>query len=111
MANPVQGIVYHASPKDNLHKVGLDPTAQPRVTRRISGWIYLGSDRYITDQYLRYAQKDKYFIYQIDTNGLTADDTTLAGEQQRYGKAIQPTRVKLVGTIDTSKRFWVLEAV
>lgn len=100
---PHPDIVYHASPKSDLHIKGLDNLADPTVTKGKSGFNYLGSHDYIHNQYLKYAKPDKYTIYKINTHGLEADDTKLAGEQQRYGHKIEPHRITKVNTVDTRK--------
>ena len=103
MAKPHPNIMYHASPKEDLHTNGIDPNADPHVTKGKSGWNYLGSHNYIHNQYLKYADPGIYHIYKVDTQGLAADDTKLAGEQQRYGTKIEPHRVQRVDTVDTRK--------
>lgn len=103
MAKPHPEIKYHASPKEDLHKTGISTDADPTVTRGKSGWNYLGSHDYLHNQYLKYAPPGIYHIYQVDTAGLDADDSPLAGEQQRYGTNIDAKRVKKVSKVDTRK--------
>lgn len=103
MAKPHDKINFHASPHADLHIKGLDPEAEPHVTKSKSGWNYLGSHDYIHNQYLKYAHPGKYHVYKVDTKGLEADDSKLAGEQQRYNHKFEPHRLTKVSEIDTTK--------
>jgi hypothetical protein len=83
---------YHASPVDNLHVVGIRPRSQPRVTRHRTDFVYLGSLNYIYDQYFKYCGRGRFWIYEVDIEGLIFDDN-LAGEQIRLRNTILPARV------------------
>jgi len=87
---------FHASPINNLHEIGLIPGKKPTVTKRATPWTYLGSLNYIKSQYLKYAPKGKYYIYEV-FDDIVIDDTKLAGEQIRTCKPIQ--NLKLIGEI------------
>jgi hypothetical protein len=103
MAKPQPGIHFHVSPKHDLHLKGLDPQAEPHVTQTKAGWVYLGSDDYIHNQYLKYAKPGTYYLYKIDTRGLEADHAPLTPGQQRYEAKIEPARIKKISVINTSK--------
>ena len=94
---------FHASPKDDLHITGIDPAAKPLVSRRVQNYVYFGSLDYIEDQYLRYAPKGDYYVYEIDTGGLSIDPTELAGEQIRTWDFVKSNAVTLYGLAKNGK--------
>ena len=93
--------LYHASPIKGLESIGLNPAAKPLLCKRLrekrDQFVYLGSVRYVHEQFFRYAPKGLYYLYQVNASDLTLDDSCV-GEQWRSAKSINPDRVSVYGT-------------
>lgn len=59
---------YHISRQVNLDLKGIEASSETTVTKNESGWIYLGTLKYIKTQYLKYAPKGTYFLYSTCSN-------------------------------------------
>lgn len=84
---------YHASPRSDLHKIGLTPKAKPFVSYWAQNSVYLGSWNYLHEQYFRYAPKTVYHIYEVYVEDLQLDETPV-GEQVRVFQFIEPKRIR-----------------
>lgn len=84
---------YHASPRVDLHIIGLDPKSEPFISYRPQYFVYLGSWDYLYDQYFQYAPKTTYYIYEVSLEGLRID-TSPVGEQVRIAEFIKPDQIK-----------------
>ena len=71
---------YHASPLNNLNKIGISPKADPHVSREPQNYVYLGTIEYM-DEYLSYATEGEYNIYEVDTTGISLDENLPAGQE------------------------------
>ena len=101
-------IWFHASPIDNLNIIGIDPEALPHVSNDKQGYVYMGSKEYILNQYLKYAHKGIYYIYQVNTSNITLD-RNLPGEQVRTKEFIDPSRINLIEKINNEPEKHPLE--
>lgn len=89
---------YHASPRDDLEKLGINPRAKPLVSYRTQGWVYFGTLQYLEEQYFKYAPKMTYYIYEVDVSDLPIDDTPLPGDQIRTGAYVSGRYLRQVRT-------------
>lgn len=89
---------YHVSPVDNLHRIGI-MVGKPTTCSvwKKSQHVYVGSLNYIFTQYLKYAPKQRYYLYEVDVEGLYLEKLP-AGEQWRTHQVI-PERVELIGVV------------
>jgi len=92
-------IYFHASPINNLDVVGISPSATPHLSNDCCWNVYLGSYDYIINHFLEYAKADTYYIYKVNTSGLSLIND-LPGEQVRTQDYIHPEAVRLFKTVD-----------
>ena len=89
--------MYHVSPIGNLHTEGIKSGVRPNVGRYSSPWVYLGTLDYIFTQYFSYAPKGRYFLYEVNTEGLKLEYPT-EGQAKILGN-ISAQRIRLIKEI------------
>lgn len=91
--------LYHASQRPDLMKRGIVAGA-PHVSYGQQSAVYLGTYDYVIEDYLDYAKRGTYYIYEVDVDGLHLDDNLPDGQFRIY-QEIEPRRVlRVVTTID-----------
>ena len=96
-------IRYHVSPISDLDKRGLAVNVKTlhNYYEKFSRFIFLGTLDYIENHYLKYSDKGKWFVYEVDCldlhlTGLPTKD------QWKYGDNISSDRVRKMKVVDVS---------
>ena len=94
-------IRYHASPISDLDKCGLEVNVKTlhNYYERFSRFIFLGTLDYIENHYLKYSNKGKWFVYEVDCSNLDLIQLP-THDQWKYGDKIESDRVKQVKVVD-----------
>jgi len=89
---------YHASPRSDLHIIGIDPHAPPLISRLVQGFVYFGTMEYLKSQYFIYAPRQIYHIYEVNVDGLYTEQ--LMEDQIRTPRFVEADRVELIMSVD-----------
>ena len=94
-------IRYHVSPISDLDKKGLAVNVKTlhNYHEAFSRFLFLGTLDYIENHYLKYSDKGKWFVYEVDCSDLHLTELPTK-DQWKYGDNISSDRIKHLKTID-----------
>lgn len=93
--------LYHASQHHNLHKRGIVNSEELTCGRFHDGYVYLGSMKYLEEQYFQYCPKGTYYIFEVNLPENFPLEYLEKVDHYRYSgnidaKYVEPYRVKIV---------------
>jgi hypothetical protein len=96
-------VAYHASPISDLDKKGLAVNAKTlhNYYEKCSRFLFLGTLDYIENHYLKYSNKGRWFVYEVDCSDLQMTELPSIG-QWKYGDNISSDRVRQLKIVDVS---------
>lgn len=96
--------MYHASKSPNLDTEGIK-TNQKTLNSFFprSDYIFLGTIKYILDQYFRYTPPGIYYFYEVDVTDVPLVDFRFIG-QKKTPTEIPPENVKKIAVYKVDRR-------
>ena len=90
--------LYHASPSGMLHREGVRCQQKTTCSRFRDGWVFLGSLKYLNEQYFKYCPSGTYYIFEINIDEGKLKE--VAGHYKHLGDIdaihVEPYGVKIV---------------
>ena len=94
-------IRYHASPISDLDKKGLAVNVKTlhNYYEKFNRFLFLGTLDYIENHYLKYSDKGRWYVYEVDCLDLNLTELPTKG-QWKCGTDISSDRIKRLKIID-----------